>query len=178
MKHTLKVKRKGGEIILSLREIRRRIETIEKAISERQRMLNHAEQSEDPDQIVKIPLLKNEIQLLENEKVKLVEQINQLQTEYEKKLPDAERKYFESISKQKTLLKSIVETSQKLLSKIAELQDSIKEAHMNFVSYQVVCSELSITPKNLHLQDCYSLWQARRWLEQFLDWIRKTRWMD
>jgi predicted nuclease with TOPRIM domain len=141
-------------------------------------MLNHAEQSEDPDQIVKIPLLRNEVEILQAEKQKLIEQASQLQTEHERKLPEAEEKYLQTISKQKSLLKDIMEISKKLLSKIAELEDSIKEAHMNFISYQVVCSELSITPKNLHLQDCYSLWQARRWLEQFLDWFEKSRWKN
>ena len=161
---------------MSLREIRRRIETIEKAISERQRMLNHAEQSEDPDQIVRIPLLRNEVEILQAEKQILIEQASQLQIEHERKLPEVEEKYLQTISKQKSLLKDIMEISKKLLGKIAELEDSIREAHMNFISYQVVCNELSITPKNLHLQDCYSLWQVRRWLQQFLDWFEKSRW--
>jgi DNA repair exonuclease SbcCD ATPase subunit len=118
------------------------------------------------------------VEILQAEKQKLIEQASQLQTEHERKLPEAEEKYLQTISKQKSLLKDIMEISKKLLNKIAELEASIKEAHMNFVSYQVICHELSITPKNHHLQDCYPLWQARRWLEQFLDWFEKSRWAE
>jgi predicted nucleic acid-binding Zn-ribbon protein len=164
---------------MSLREIRRRIETIEKAISERQRMLNHAEQSEDPDQIVRIPLLRNEIQILENERVKLVEQIEALKKSLESRLPELEKAYLDAVKREKAMLREVYETCKHLENKIQQLRGIASEVHINFfIPYKNCSDELGVVAKSLHLLEVPHISQLTRWLTNFTDWVEKTRWAE
>jgi len=165
--------------MLSLREIRRKIETIEKAISERERMLNHAEQSEDPDQIVRIPLLRNEVEILQAEKQKLIEQAEVLKKSLKEKLPVLEREYLNAVEKERATIRKLYNTCKILEKQIEELRGIANEVHIKYyIPYRNICDELQITSKSFHLLDIPFITQLSRWLANFTEWVEKTRWAE
>jgi len=151
---------------------------IERAIAERQKMINALETSNSPnypEAVLKRESLRQEIEFLESERKRLEEEIKRLQEDYARRLPALEREYFALVSRQRDLLKKTAEKCEEFLDLISQLQENIHALDLVYPQYRNVCWALEQTPKDMHVRDIYPLLQARRWLENYLKWYKEVR---
>ena len=159
---------------MSLREIRRKINLIEAAIKERQKKLSIIEGEKNAENIVKIPLLKNEIEILHAEKGRLVEEGERLKTHFEQSLLKAEKEYLQACEEQSKLLKKLCDITERFLSYVEEVKDSTKLTHHLFIPYKNISLELEKTPKSLHIEGLYSLNEKIiTQIKTFYEWARE-----
>jgi len=159
---------------MSLRQVKEKINLIEAAIREREKKLSIIENQKNIEDIVKIPLIKNEISILQAEKGRLAEEVEKIKASLEQALPEAERKYLDACEEQKRVLKKLYEATEKFLSCIEDLKTSIKTTHYLFIPYKNISLELEKAPKNLHIEDLYSL--NEKVIAQtriFYEWLRE-----
>jgi chromosome segregation ATPase len=174
--HEAYVSRKKGEITMSLREIKKKIEAINEAIEKRKRQLSLIEQSSDVEQIVKIPLIRNEIEVLEAERRRLVEQAEELRKKMEAQLPKLEAIYRDSVEKERAALAKVHKACRELQARLEELRATVNEAHQSFIPYKNYCDELQVPVKMLHLLEIPFFSQLSRWVSDFVEWCEKTGW--
>jgi chromosome segregation ATPase len=160
---------------MSLREIKKKIEAIDEAIEKRKRQLSLIEQSSDVEQIVKIPLIRNEIEILEVERRRLVEQAEELRKKMEAQLPKLEAAYLDKAKQERAALAKVHKTCKELQAQLEELRATVNEAHQSFIPYKNCCDELQIPAKMLHLLELPSAGQQlSRWLDRFVDWLSEV----
>ena len=161
---------------MSLREIKKKIEAISEAIEKRKRQLSLIEQSSDVEQIVKIPLIRNEIEILEVERRRLVEQIEELRKKMEAQLPKLEAIYRDSVEKERAALAKVHRACRELQAALEELRVTVNETHQVYILYKNNCDELQVPVKMSHLLEIPFFGQLTRWVGNFIEWCEKTGW--
>ena len=149
-----------------------RLSNIERAIAERQKVLEMLETSSDPEAIIRRASLRKEIELLLSERERLKAELEKLKESYAERLPKLEREYLDLVHKQKALLEKAAEKCEELLDAIEQLQKNIHDLNIVFPQYRNICWALQLTPKDIHVHEIYPLLQARRWLEAYVKWFR------
>jgi chromosome segregation ATPase len=161
---------------MSLREIKTKIEAINEAIEKRKRQLSLIEQSSDVEQIVKIPLIKNEIEILEAERRKLAEQAEELRKTLEAQLPKLEAAYLDGVKRERIALAKVYKVCRELQARLEELRATVNEVHQLYIPYKNHCDELQVPVKMLHLLEIPFFDQLSRWIASFMEWCEKTGW--
>jgi len=159
---------------MSLKDINRKIKLIEENIDRRQRQLSLIEQSENIEEVIKTPLIKNEIQILQKEREKLNQEAERIKKHLEAKLPEVEYQYFKACEDQKKLLRKLYEVTSEFLEVISEVKNSIDTTHKIFMGYRNIAMELEETPKSIHLKGLYNM--NAKVIEQirtFHRWLRE-----
>ena len=161
---------------MSLGDLRKKIYSLGKAIEGRERLISSLERSDDPESIVKIVTLRNEISIMQAEKEKL-------EAEYEKRKAEAEEQYLklfrgyeEKVEVQKRILGEVIEAAKTLKDKIEKLRSNIDEVEKSFHPYRSLALELGVPTKHMHLVWGDVFIRLSRELENFLQWYEKTRW--
>jgi chromosome segregation ATPase len=157
-------------------ELLRKIKSIEQAIETRSRCLMQLETRDDPESLLEIVKIRGELELLNNEKSKLVEQAEALKKSLEERLPALEKEYLNAVEEERAELKKLYLTCKALESQIQKVRKIANDTHMRFISYKNVCDELGIVAKNLHLPELPFIPQLSRWIASFMEWCEKTGW--
>jgi hypothetical protein len=161
--------------MLSLKEIKQKIQAITEAIEKRERQISFIEQSNDVEQIVKVPIIRNEVEILQAEKQRLTEQAETLRKLLETKLPELEKAYLDAVKEERTALRKLYDTCKNLLTQIRELRKIANDTHMKFIPYKNHCDELGIVAKSMHLLELPFTSQIERWLGNFIQWYEKVQ---
>ena len=160
---------------MSLKELRQKNQAITEAIEKRRKQLSFLEQSSDVEQIMKIPFIKNEIEILEAERWKLAEQAEELRKTLEAQLPKLEAAYLDKVKQERAALVKVHRACRELQAALEELRATVNEAHQLFIPYKNCCDELQIPAKMLHLLELPSAGQQlSRWLDRFVDWLSEV----
>ena len=156
-------------------EILKKIGNLEQAIQARSKRLAQLEAMDNPEAIIEIVKIKNELELLQAEKNKLDEEAEKLKILLTDKLPQLEKAYLEGVKRQKDALARFYETCKKLQAEIESLKKIVDEVHQLFIPYRNCCQELQVTPKSVHLIDVPFLMQISRWIANFVGWYEKVK---
>jgi len=156
-------------------EILKKIGNLEQAIQARSKRLAQLEAMDNPEAIIEIVKIKNELELLQAEKNKLDEEAEKLKILLTDKLPQLEKAYLEGVKRQKDALARFYETCKKLQAEIEGLKKIVDEVHQLFIPYRNCCQELQVTPKSVHLIDVPFLMQISRWIANFVGWYEKVK---
>jgi len=163
---------------LSLSDIRKKFSSLDRAIQEREKMISSLERSEDPESIVKIVTLRNEISILENEMEKLKVEYEKRKAEVEQQYPKMLREYEEKVNIQKRILGEVIEAAEILKQKLQRLRSNIDEVEKSFHPYRNLAFELGVPTKHMHLAWGDVFIRLSRELENFLEWYQRTRWAE
>jgi hypothetical protein len=159
-------------------EILKKIKNLEQAIETRSKRLMQLETQNEPEALLEIVKIRNELELLNNEKSKLVEQAEIMKKSLEERLPALEREYLDAVEREKAAIKKLYNMCKNLQTQIRELREIANDTHMKFIPYKNHCDELGIPAKSLHLLEVPHISQLTRWLANFTDWVEKTRWVN
>jgi chromosome segregation ATPase len=169
------VKRNGGEITLSLSDIRKKVSSLRRAIQERERLISSLERSDDPESIVKIVSLRNEVSILQAEREKLEVEYEKRKAQVEQQYPKLLEEYEEKVEVQKRILGEVIEAAKTLKEKIEKLRRNIDEVEKSFHPYRNLAFELEMPTKHMHLAWGDVFIRLSRELGNFLSWYQKTR---
>ena len=159
-------------------EILKKIKNLEQAIEIRSKRLMQLETQNEPEALLESIKIRNELELLNNEKSRLVEQAEILKKSLVERLPTLEREYINAVEKERAELKKLYNTCKTLQNQIEQLREIANEVHQLFIPYRNCCEELQVTPKSFHLLDIPFITQLSRWLANFTEWVEKTRWVN
>jgi len=160
-------------------EILKKVKSLEQAIQNRSKRLTQLEAIDNPEALLESIKIRNELELLNNEKSRLVEQAETLKKSLVERLPTLEREYLNAVEKERAELKKLYNTCKTLQNQIEQLRETANEVHIKYyIPYRNICDELQITSKSFHLLDIPFLTQLSRWLANFTEWFEKTRWAE
>jgi exonuclease VII large subunit len=159
-------------------EILKKIRNLEQAIQNRSKRLTQLEAMDDPEALLESIKIRNELELLNNERSRLVEQAETLKNSLQEKLSALEREYLDAVEREKAAIKKLYNMCKNLQTQIREVREIANDTHMKFIPYKNHCDELGIPAKSLHLLEVPHISQLTRWLANFTDWVEKTRWAE
>jgi exonuclease VII large subunit len=165
--------------MLSRVEVLKKIRNLEEAIQTRSKRLAQLEAMDNPEALLESIKIRSELELLNNEKSRLVERTETMRKSLEKRLPTLEREYLNAVERERAILKKLHDTCKTLQNQIEQLRETANEVHIKYyIPYRNICDELQITPKSVHLLDVPFLTQLSRWLANFTEWFEKSRWKN
>ena len=160
-------------------EVLRKIKSIEQAIEIRSKHLMQLETQNEPEALLESIKIRNELELLNNEKSRLVEQAETLKNSLQEKLPTLERVYLDAVEKERAAIRKLYNTCKILEKQIEELRETVNEVHIKYyIPYKNCSDELGIPVKSLHLLEIPHISQLSLWLNNFVIWVQKTRWAE
>ena len=160
-------------------EILKKVKSLEQAIQNRSKRLTQLEAIDNPEALLESIKIRNELELLNNERSRLVEQAETLKKSLVERLPTLEREYLNAVEKERTMLKKLYDTCKTLQNQIQQLRETANEVHVKYyIPYRNICDELGVIVKSIHLLDVPFLTQLSRWISNFTEWFEKTRWNE
>jgi exonuclease VII large subunit len=157
-------------------EILKKIRNLEQVIQTRSKRLAQLEAMDDPEALLESIKIRNELELLNNEKSRLVEQAETLKNSLQEKLPILEREYLIAVERERAELKKLYNTCKTLQNQIEQLRETANEVHIKYyIPYRNICDELGVVAKSMHLLELPFTSQIERWLGNFIQWYEKVQ---
>jgi len=163
---------------MSLGDLRKKIYSLEKAIQDREKLISSLEANDNPENIIRIVTLRNEISILEDEMEKLKVEYGKREAQVEQQYPKLLKEYEEKVEVQKRILGEVIEAVKTLKEKIEKLRRNIDEVEKSFHPYRSLAFELGVPTKHMHLVWGDVFIRLSRELENFLEWYQRTRWAE
>jgi chromosome segregation ATPase len=163
---------------MSLNDLRKKIYSLGRAIEDRQKLISSLKVNDNPENIIKIVTLRNEISILEDEMEKLKVEYEKRKAQVEEQYPKLLKEYEGKVEVQKRILGEVIEAVKTLKEKIERLRRNIDEVEKTFPPYRNAAAELQIPIKHVHLVWGDVFIRLSRELENFLQWYEKTRWAE